>query len=88
MDQADVISVLRQAVVLAIKLASPILIVSIAVGLVISILQAATQIHEQTLSFVPKVLAIALILILLASWMITSMLDFTNNIFSIMSSLS
>ncbi len=84
MDQGDVISILRQAVFTGLKLAAPVLIVSIAVGFIISILQAATQIHEQTLTFVPKLLAIAAILLLLASWMITTMLDFTNQIFYMM----
>lgn len=84
MDQGEAISILREAVFTALKLAAPILIVSIAVGFIISVLQAATQIHEQTLTFVPKLVAIALVLLLLASWMMTTMSDFTQQIFSMM----
>ncbi len=84
MEQGDVIALLRQAVLTAAKLAAPVLIVSIAVGFLISVLQAATQIHEQTLTFVPKLVAIALILLLMASWMMTVMSDFTNQVFAMM----
>lgn len=84
MEQGDVIALLRQAVLTAAKLAAPVLIVSIAVGFLISVLQAATQIHEQTLTFVPKLIAIALILLLMASWMMTVMSDFTNQVFAMM----
>ncbi len=87
MEQGDVIALLRQAVITAAKLAAPVLIVSIAVGFLISVLQAATQIHEQTLTFVPKLIAIALILLLMASWMITTMVDFSNMIFAMMVSI-
>ncbi len=86
MEQGDVIALLRQAVLTAAKLAAPVLIVSIAVGFLISVLQAATQIHEQTLTFVPKLIAIALILLLLASWMMTIMNDFTSQVFAMMAS--
>ncbi|SDN19790.1 flagellar biosynthesis protein FliQ [Acetanaerobacterium elongatum] len=84
MDQGEAISILKDAVFTALKLSAPILIVSIAVGFIISVLQAATQIHEQTLTFVPKLVAIALVLLLLASWMMTTMSDFTQQIFSMM----
>ncbi|MFA9381544.1 MAG: flagellar biosynthesis protein FliQ [Acetanaerobacterium sp.] len=86
MEKGDVIALLRQAVMTATKLAAPVLIVSIAVGFLISVLQAATQIHEQTLTFVPKLIAIALILLLTASWMMTIMSDFMGQIFAMMAS--
>lgn len=85
-EKGDVIALLRQAVMTATKLAAPVLIVSIAVGFLISVLQAATQIHEQTLTFVPKLIAIALILLLTASWMMTIMSDFMGQIFAMMAS--
>lgn len=69
------------------KLAAPLLIVSIVIGLVVAIFQAATQIHEQTLTFVPKVLAIALLLLVLGSWMITLFSDFVRRLFEMMLSL-
>ena len=63
------------------KLAAPILIASIVIGLLVAIFQAATQIHEQTLTFVPKVLVIALMLLVLGSWMIRIVTEFFNMIF-------
>ena len=63
------------------KLAAPVLIASIVIGLLVAIFQAATQIHEQTLTFVPKVLVIALMLLVLGSWMIRIITEFFNMIF-------
>ena len=77
MTQGDVLSIFQEAILIALKLAAPLLVVSIVIGLVVAIFQAATQIHEQTLTFVPKVLAIAFMLFLLGSWMITVLSEFT-----------
>lgn len=63
------------------KVAGPILFVSIAVGLVISVIQAATSINEQTMTFVPKLVVIALVLIIFGGWMLQQMVDFMNRIF-------
>ncbi|MCL1929296.1 MAG: flagellar biosynthesis protein FliQ [Treponema sp.] len=63
-------------------MASPLLITAMVVGLVIAILQATTSIQEQTLTFVPKVIAILLILGFLGGWMFTSLADFTVRVFS------
>jgi flagellar biosynthetic protein FliQ len=65
------------------KVAAPILIVSILVGLFISIIQAATSINEQTMTFVPKLIIIGLILIIFGGWMLQQMVDFTNRMFEI-----
>lgn len=73
--------IFADAMLTVMKLAAPVLVVSVGVGLVIAILQAATQVHEQTLTFVPKLIAIGVILILLGPWMITSMSDFTIRLF-------
>ena len=75
-----VIEIFREAVMLAFKLALPVLLAMI-VGLVIAILQAATQIHEQTISFAPKAVAVGLTLFFLAPWMIQESVDFVNFIF-------
>lgn len=80
MTQDQVISILNGALMTAITVAAPILIVSIVVGLVISIIQAATQVNEQTITFVPKIIAIALILIALGPWMMSKMVDYMNRI--------
>lgn len=84
MTQDQVLEIFQEALWLTLKLGGPMLIISIVVGLVISILQAATQIHEQTLTFVPKLIGIALVLILTAPWMIDTLNDFTKRIFEIM----
>lgn len=76
--------IFREAMYMALKLSAPILVVSVLVGLVIAILQAATQVHEQTLTFVPKLLVIAMMLILLGPWMITQFSEFITRIFEAM----
>ncbi len=68
MDEAVLIDLLVSAVVTIIKAAAPLLLVSLVVGLVISILQTVTSIQEQTLTFVPKLLAVFLVLILAGNW--------------------
>ena len=68
MDEAVLIELLVSSVVTIIKASAPLLIVSLVVGLVISILQTVTSIQEQTLTFVPKLLAVFLVLILAGNW--------------------
>ncbi|RPF48403.1 flagellar biosynthetic protein FliQ [Hydrogenoanaerobacterium saccharovorans] len=87
MTQGAALDILKEALLIAFKLAGPMLAVSIIVGLVIAIFQAATQIHEQTLTFVPKVIVISLILLFLGSWMITMLSEFMQRLFSIMAGL-
>ena len=86
MSQELVMQIFNEAVWLAFKLGVPLLLVGMLVGLIIAILQAATQVHEQTLTFAPKVIAVALTLLALGPWMLNSLLDFTANIFRLMSS--
>lgn len=85
MTQDLVMGIFTEAVWLAFKLGVPLLIVGMLVGLIIAILQAATQVHEQTLTFAPKVIIVALTLLALGPWMMNSLIDFTNNIFELMS---
>ncbi|MEG0035988.1 MAG: flagellar biosynthesis protein FliQ [Oscillospiraceae bacterium] len=87
MTQGDALSIFKDAIWLILKLSAPMLIISIVLGLVIAIFQAATQIHEQTLTFVPKIIAIAVILIVMGSWMLTSMSDFFRMLMDLMSGL-
>jgi len=84
MVTADTMSMLNQAIALAIKLASPLLIASLAIGLLIAIIQAATQVNEQTMTFVPKLFLIALVLLALGPWMLTNLSDFFMRIFELM----
>ena len=81
MDTIQLSEIFRDAILTGFKVATPILLVSIVVGLVISIFQAATSINEQTMTFVPKLIAIALILVLFGGWMMQQMVDMVNRIF-------
>lgn len=87
MTQGQVLEVLREGIIVAIKLAAPLLIVSIGIGLIIAIFQAATQIHEQTLTFVPKIIVIAIMLLVLGSWMISLMSEFMQHLFDLMATI-
>ena len=87
MDTGQVLSVFQSALYLAFKIAGPLLIVSIVIGLVIAIFQAATQIHEQTLTFVPKVLILSVMLLALGSWMIKMFSEFFGQIFDLIKSI-
>lgn len=85
MTQDIVMSIMREVIMLTFKLALPVLLVAMIVGLVIAILQAATQIHEQTISFAPKAVAVGLILFFLGPWMTNEIIDFVNFVFETMS---
>jgi len=76
-----VIKLAEQSVYTVIMLAAPLLLVALGVGLLVSIFQAMTQIQEQTLSFIPKILAVFLSLVLFGPWMLTTIVDFTRNLF-------
>ena len=82
MDQNQIIDILREGIWVALKIGGPMLIASMAVGVLVAIFQAATQIHEQTLSFIPKLLLIIAFLLLAGSWMLNTMHDFTRMIFT------
>lgn len=82
MDSGQVLMIFQYAMILSFKIAGPFLIASILIGLIIAIFQAATQIHEQTLTFVPKVLVMAVMLFVLGSWMIKLVSEFFDLIFS------
>ena len=73
----SVIEILRTAVWMTLTLMSPILIVAISVGVLVSILQTVTSIQEQTLTFVPKMIAVAIVLIVSSHWMIRTLVDYT-----------
>lgn len=81
MSEADIVTLLRDAIWLTIKLSLPILAVGLIVGLVISIIQTTTSIQEQTLTFVPKLVTILLTILVLASWMAQSMSEYTKELF-------
>jgi len=72
---------LHESMLITLKLAGPVLAAALAVGLVMSLIQAATQINEQTLAFVPKVAAIAAVLMLTGSFMVAALGDFAHLVF-------
>ena len=70
----------RDALLTMLLVSAPILILGTAVGLIVSIFQATTQIHEQTLTFVPKIVAVLLAMVAFGPWMLTKLMDFTTNL--------
>ncbi len=82
MSQETVIHLAREALSLAFLLALPALGTGLLVGLLISILMATTQIQEQTLTFVPKIIAVFLAIFVFSSWMLSTLTSFAGNIFS------
>ncbi|MCU0868799.1 MAG: flagellar biosynthesis protein FliQ [Burkholderiales bacterium] len=83
MTPESVVALLQQALMVLVTVAAPPLVTALVVGLVISIFQAATQINEMTLSFIPKLLAMFVVLIVAAPWMIETMTDFTRRLFEL-----
>lgn len=82
MSDTYIIQVIREALIMVLILGVPILAVGLVVGLVISILQATTQIQEQSLTFVPKLIATFVVLAVLTPWMINVMVGYTREIFA------
>jgi flagellar biosynthesis protein FliQ len=80
MNPEFAIEILKQMITQALAIAAPFLITAMVLGLAISLFQAVTTIHEQTLTFVPKALGIVALLILLLPWMVRSMVEFTTAI--------
>ena len=72
-----IISLSQQTMLLVLLVSGPVLAVTLVVGLLVSIFQAVTQIHEMTLTFIPKILAVAALMLLLLPWMMQQMVDFT-----------
>ena len=81
MTLGTAVTLARDAVLQLLVLAAPLMAASVLVGLVVSIVQAATSIQEQTLSFVPKILAVIAVALLLGPWLGASMIDFTTRLF-------
>lgn len=82
MSPESVMDIGRHAIYITIIVASPMLLTALVVGLVISIFQAATQINEATLSFIPKLFGILAILVIIGPWMITVMTDYMRQVFT------
>jgi flagellar biosynthetic protein FliQ len=87
-DEASLLALADQMLWVAALVAAPILIAALAVGLVVGILQAATSVNEQTLTFVPKLAVIALVIVLMGGSMMTILSDFTSEVFDQISAMA
>jgi flagellar biosynthetic protein FliQ len=77
-----VIKIMLEALKVAMLLAAPVLIFGLVAGLLISMFQAVTQIHEMTLAFIPKIIAVVIAIVIFFPWMLNVIVDFTRNLFS------
>jgi flagellar biosynthetic protein FliQ len=81
MSPQSVVTIGQQALTVMLLLAAPMLLTSLVVGLIVSVLQAATQINEMTLSFIPKLIATLVVLIVAGPWMLTFFVDYVRRLF-------
>ena len=84
MSDADVTQIAVQTMLLAAKVAAPMLLTALLVGFLISLFQAATQIQEPTLSFVPKIIAVSVALLLTGNWVLSELTSFTHTLFDML----
>ena len=82
MNQDTVVNLASQAMTLALKVAGPILLVALVIGLVISVFQAVTQIQEQSLSLIPKIAGVAVVIIVLGPWMLGQLVAYTAALYT------
>jgi flagellar biosynthetic protein FliQ len=82
MTPETVITIGEQAVEMTLMLSAPLLLTALVIGLIVSIFQAATQINEMTLSFIPKMIGIFVTLIITGPWMVNTMVDYMQRLFS------
>jgi flagellar biosynthetic protein FliQ len=87
MTPETVMGIGQHALVVTLMIAAPLLLTALAVGLVVGVLQAATQINEMTLSFIPKLLALAAVLVIAGPWMLRTLIDYTRHLIESLPSL-
>ena len=80
----EVADILREGIGVALKIGGPLLILSMAVGILVAIFQAVTQIHEQSLSFILKLVVVVLVLLIGGGWMLETLLEFSRYLFTLM----
>ena len=80
----EVVDVMREGIGVAIKLSGPLLLLSMAVGILVAIFKAFTQIHEQSLSFIFKLLVVVLVLLIGGGWMLETLMDYARYLFTLM----
>ena len=84
MDTSQITTMLREGIWIVLKLGGPMLLLSMVVGILIAIFQAATQIHEQTLAFIMKLSVVIIVLLVGGGWMMDTLLDYTRRVFALM----
>lgn len=82
MSQDTVVNLASQAMTLALSVAGPLLLASLLIGLLVSVFQAVTQIQEQSLTLIPKIVGIVLVIVLLGPWMLDHLVTYTANLYS------
>ncbi|MGV3489405.1 MAG: flagellar biosynthesis protein FliQ [Tuberibacillus sp.] len=82
MSMEFVVNVAERAVMTTLLIAGPLLVLALVIGLIVSIFQATTQIQEQTLAFIPKIVAVLVGLVIFGPWMLSEILSYTENIFA------
>ena len=87
MNEDTVINLATQAMMLALKIAGPILLLGLIIGLLVSIFQAVTSIQEQSLSFIPKVVGVAVLIVVLGPWMLGQLVGYVQNLYMSIPSL-
>lgn len=87
MTDSNVLDIGVQTLFIIAKLASPILVVSLVVGFAISLVQSVTQVQEMTLTFVPKLIGVAIVMMISGNWMMAEIIGFTNHIFDLIPTL-
>jgi len=80
MNQDTVVNLATQAMTLALKIAGPMLLVGLVIGLVVSLFQAVTQIQEQSLTFIPKIIGLAALIVILGPWMLDQLVTYAQNL--------
>jgi flagellar biosynthetic protein FliQ len=87
MDQDTVVNLATQAMILSLKIAGPILLLGLIIGLLVSIFQAVTSIQEQSLSFIPKVVGVAVLIVVLGPWMLDQLVGYAQSLYMSIPSL-
>lgn len=87
MNQDTVVNLATQAMTLAFEVAGPILLVGLVIGLAVSLFQAVTQIQEQSLSFIPKIIGLAVLIVVLGPWMMDKLINYVVNLYTSIPSL-
>ncbi|HEY9556394.1 MAG TPA: flagellar biosynthetic protein FliQ [Acidimicrobiales bacterium] len=87
MNDTNVIEIATQTLMIAAKISAPILLVTLALGLGVSLVQSVTQVQEHTITFVPKLAGVAVVILFSGNWMLSELIGFTNHLFALIPDL-